>query len=662
MGERDAGPPRITPGGRKEIGTLNWLIAGAIGRATGGAPPRVFTTLARHRRLFRAWLRFAGRLMPRGTLRRADSELVILRVAHLCGSEYEWRQHERIGLQAGLSAEQVQSVRTGAGADCWTKHQAAVLRAVDELHTERFISDETWAALAAELSDTQLTELCMLTGHYEMLAMTLNSLRVEPDELPERPVFAARFLNRSATTMAPLLVAGAALALAAPAAHGAPVTLRSGDGLKVLSQKKLNRRLVEASLKTKALPSPPNLRILLPPGYRSHPRRRYPVLYLLHGTSGYASDWTTVGGAQKTTRGTQMIVVMPDVDLNGDGGGWCTNWPNGQYAWETFHVDQLVPWVDRNLQTIRSRRGRVIAGLSQGGFCATSYAARHPDLFSAAFSYSGAPDIAYDAAAQVGSTAIINATEVGLDGVPPNSIFGDRVTNEVNWAAHDPATLAENLRNTRLYLYTGNGSPGPYDDVNPVTIPGYLSSAGIEALVHQDTIYFHDRLNSLGIPSYFNDYGGGTHSFGYWARDLRWSMKQVRHDFARPLGRPKKVGYTSADNSYSVYRWRVRVHRTAREFSTLSDAGCRAFQLAGSGTATVTTRPCLRPRARYRVKVSGDNENQTAIARSNRRGRLRIPLTLGPSNPYQQFTPEADFAGTAVFHTHVKIHRMRGPH
>ena len=66
-----------------------------------GRPPNLFSTLARHRRLFRAWLRFAGALMPRGSLPRADTELVILRVAHNSRCEYEWRHHERLGPRPG---------------------------------------------------------------------------------------------------------------------------------------------------------------------------------------------------------------------------------------------------------------------------------------------------------------------------------------------------------------------------------------------------------------------------------------------------------------------------------------------------------------------------------------------------------------------------------
>ena len=92
-----------------------------------------------------------------------------------------------------------------------------------------------------------------------------------------------------------------------------------------------------------------------------------------------------------------------------------------------------------------------------------TYPARHPDLFTTALSFSGAPDIAFDTAARGPSTTIINATETALDGVPANSMFGPRTTDEINWAAHDPATLAANLRGMNLLMYTGNGPPGPFD-------------------------------------------------------------------------------------------------------------------------------------------------------------------------------------------------------
>lgn len=178
---------RIAPGTRRDIGTVNYAIARAIGAASGGRPPNIFTTLARHRGLFRKWLRFAGALMPGGRLPRVDSELLILRVAHQCGSEYEWAHHERIGQIAGLTADEVQRVRQGPGADGWSPRQQLLLRAADELHADRSISDALWAELRPQLSETELIELCLLVGHYEMLAMTLNALRVQPDRLPSGP-------------------------------------------------------------------------------------------------------------------------------------------------------------------------------------------------------------------------------------------------------------------------------------------------------------------------------------------------------------------------------------------------------------------------------------------------------------------------------------------
>jgi AhpD family alkylhydroperoxidase len=179
--------PRITPGSRREIGAVNALIVRLLGAATGGHPPHLFTTLARHRGLFRRWLRFAGALMPGGALPRRDSELVILRVAHNCGCEYEWRHHERLGALAGLSVEEVEGVRSGPDAAGWSARQVLLLRAADELHTDRTLSDSLWAQLRPLMSDTDLIELCLLVGHYEMLAMTLNALSVEPDPLPAGP-------------------------------------------------------------------------------------------------------------------------------------------------------------------------------------------------------------------------------------------------------------------------------------------------------------------------------------------------------------------------------------------------------------------------------------------------------------------------------------------
>ncbi|MCW6007882.1 carboxymuconolactone decarboxylase family protein [Micromonospora sp. CPCC 205371] len=173
--------PRVRPGDRGALGVVNTVVCAVAARRFGVAVPNVFATLGRHRRLFRAWLRFAARLMPYGTLARVDAELVILRVAVVCGSDYEWHQHVRLGRRAGLTDEQIERAGAGPDAPGWTDHQRALLRAVDEFTVDRTIGAATWAALSAAYDEAQLIELCLLIGHYEMLAGTLNALGVEPD-------------------------------------------------------------------------------------------------------------------------------------------------------------------------------------------------------------------------------------------------------------------------------------------------------------------------------------------------------------------------------------------------------------------------------------------------------------------------------------------------
>ena len=178
--------PRIPPGSRDQIGVVNAAIVRLLGVAVGGDPPNLFTTLARNRRLFRRWLRFAAALMPGGKLPREDSELLILRVAHNSGCAYEWSHHERIAVRAGLTADEVERVREGPAAQGWSERRRLLLAAADELHGARRIGDETWGGLRGLFDDAELIELCMLVGHYEMLAMTLNSLGVEPDRIEGR--------------------------------------------------------------------------------------------------------------------------------------------------------------------------------------------------------------------------------------------------------------------------------------------------------------------------------------------------------------------------------------------------------------------------------------------------------------------------------------------
>ncbi|MBI5106707.1 MAG: carboxymuconolactone decarboxylase family protein [Solirubrobacterales bacterium] len=173
--------PRIAPGGRADVGLPVWAFAQLAGRVGGTAPPALFLTLGRHRRLFRGWLRFAGRLMPRGTLPRRETELVILRVAHLRACAYEFEHHVRLGRRAGVTEADLARVLHGPEAPGWSPRERALLEAVDELHAAGDLGDERWSALLPHLGDRGLIELLLLVGHYEMLATTITALRLRPD-------------------------------------------------------------------------------------------------------------------------------------------------------------------------------------------------------------------------------------------------------------------------------------------------------------------------------------------------------------------------------------------------------------------------------------------------------------------------------------------------
>jgi alkylhydroperoxidase family enzyme len=154
---------------------LDEAVAGAAGDAN------IFTTFVRAPGLFRRWLPFGGKLV-KGKLPARERELLILRTGWNCGAEYEWAQHARLALSCDLSATEVERVVRGPDAEGWSDFEATLLRAADELHSDSFISDGTWAALAERYDTQQLIEVPMLVGHYHLVAMTLNTLGVQLDE------------------------------------------------------------------------------------------------------------------------------------------------------------------------------------------------------------------------------------------------------------------------------------------------------------------------------------------------------------------------------------------------------------------------------------------------------------------------------------------------
>jgi len=176
--------PRIPPLPPEERSDeVNALLdAGIAGTDHSLGELNLFPTLARHPKLFRKWLPFGGYLLAGATLPARDRELLILRTSARCKSNYEWSHHAVIARRVGIEQPTIDRVLQGPDAEGWSAHEATLIRAVDELHDNAALTDDTWAALAGEYDQAQLIETTMLVGEYHMVAFTLNATGVELED------------------------------------------------------------------------------------------------------------------------------------------------------------------------------------------------------------------------------------------------------------------------------------------------------------------------------------------------------------------------------------------------------------------------------------------------------------------------------------------------
>jgi 4-carboxymuconolactone decarboxylase len=139
----------------------------------------VLSTLVRHPKLTRAYLKFSTYLLYGSTLPPRIREQVILRVAHRRDCTYEWSHHVEMAKEVGLTDADIETTQTGQSTDAFSH---ALMRAVDELDEKTNISDQTWAALGERLDEQQRMDLVFTTGNYIALAMALNTFGVEVED------------------------------------------------------------------------------------------------------------------------------------------------------------------------------------------------------------------------------------------------------------------------------------------------------------------------------------------------------------------------------------------------------------------------------------------------------------------------------------------------
>lgn len=250
--------------------------------------------------------------------------------------------------------------------------------------------------------------------------------------------------------------------------------------------------------------------ITLPVGY--DPSQHYPVLYLLHGSGGAdtSASWGIQGNVEQVTAAWPVIVVMPDAGK----AGWYNDWKSSPIAqkWQTYYLDQLIPWVDKHLPTIADRAGRIIGGFSAGGYGAVHLAEARPDLFGQVISLSGLLD--FKPAASRSLLQYESSLVVGL----PDAIFGNGTsTTEAQWLKPDPIESIDKLANTYVEILVGSGAAS--DDTEA------------ELRITNDT--FVDALAKTSTPFNYTMYGkpgngcDGGHDWPCWSAALNVALKAV---------------------------------------------------------------------------------------------------------------------------------------
>ena len=220
----------------------------------------------------------------------------------------------------------------------------------------------------------------------------------------------------------------------------------------------------------------PAVNVLLPDGYNAS--RRYPVLYLLHG-GGLNADFRAFDyeGIRDLTVGRELIVVMPD----GGKAGWYSNPVSsnvGPRNWETFHMSELIPWIDATFSTIAEFSGRAVSGFSMGGFGALKYTAKYYGHFASVSSHSGPADLRGPDGGMVTHWANLSSSLAELGG---GMVYG-APWDQARVSADNPMENIERYRGKRIFLVSGT----TFFDLNEKhvlptqrTFGGALEAAGI---------------------------------------------------------------------------------------------------------------------------------------------------------------------------------------
>jgi S-formylglutathione hydrolase FrmB len=417
-------------------------------------------------------------------------------------------------------------------------------------------------------------------------------------------------------------IAGFAVAVALAMTVWAGAATASAGEATIVEETELSARVLELTVDTPAFSAPTKLHVFLPADYDAEPTRLWPVTYFTAGTMNRFSAFRDALDGESLTAGYPSIVVSPDANS-----GYWSDWYNagafGPPKYETFVIDQLIPLIDQRFRTIADRSRRAIFGISMGGYGAMMLAARHPDMFGAAATLSGAVD----------SNLPINAAVLSLsstfDDAPQDAIYGPRLTQEVRWRGHNPTDLAGNLRGLALQVRTANGTLNP--TIGEGGDPNDALSCAVEAGVYSASVNLHDRLSELGVPHDWVDYGDGCHSRQNFIREVVDTLAGFEQFFSTAPTRPRMIDHRSIEPEFDLWGWRFKADPDrALEFMRVRWDGRTKLTLEGSGQTTVTSPSGFR--GLRRVSVGG------SVKRPTKDGRVRFKVVLGKANRTQQYT------------------------
>ncbi|MEU4314266.1 alpha/beta hydrolase-fold protein [Nocardia sp. NPDC024068] len=264
-----------------------------------------------------------------------------------------------------------------------------------------------------------------------------------------------------------------------------------GFGLTIVDRNEDDPRMWYYRFQTQAIGWNPGVNVLLPADYLTS-GLTYPVLYLFHGGGEDFRAFDFLG-IRDLTAGKPIIVVMPD----GGRAGWYSNPVTsfvGPRNWETFHIAQLLPWIEANFRTYAEYEGRAVSGFSMGGFGALKYTAKYHGHFASVSSHSGPASLRRDFGLVV-HWANLSSAAVELGG---GTIYGAPFWNQTRVSADNPVERISSYRNKRIFLVAGT-SPSPVDWFDSVN----------ETQVLAGQREFRARLGDAGIPHESYEATGG---------------------------------------------------------------------------------------------------------------------------------------------------------